>query len=1073
MKFRLENLLNYQDKLAGPEVFKLRTFISLEPQQDPALGQYRHHVLSKNASDSHLETDLSKNKLRTPEDMQLKKFSSRENLIPEPWDPSKSPVPPASPTPSAKMASTAPSAASTASAKSNQNILRLLEEGERINHIFRCARVKGLDTSEGVFLFGKEHFYVLDGFTLISTKDIVDIDSLNPMLYEPLIPKSSAGNPVVSGQRDTSVEAGNSNTATAVTTTTDPLSSPLLKPKSAKKDQIKEKACSKFSFEQIREVHKRRYLLQEIAIEIFSNDGRNYLLVFSKKCRNKVYERLIALCPDLSDSAQQSIAGQRLTTNIEQNAGILNSLMGEKSVVQRWERGEINNFQYLMCLNTLAGRSYNDLMQYPVFPWVLADYDSEELNLCDPNTFRDFSKPMGAQTPDRLVQYQKRFYEWEDPTGETPPYHYGTHYSSAMIVASYLLRREPFTQIFLRLQGGHFDLADRLFHSVKENWLSASKNNMADVKELIPEFFYLPEFLTNSNRFNLGMKQNGDVINDVILPPWAKNDPREFIRTHRMALESDYVSAHLNEWIDLIFGYKQQGQPAVDSTNVFHHLFYEGAVDIDSIDDPLKRNAIIDFINNFGQIPKQLFKKAHPARKLNSQLLYGLSANSKGLGSSVVGQIILNNVGATNQINALPPAGQKNSKDGKSSSGTGEPVQRPFGLPFIYNIKSLRPVLQPIKELKSQIGQIAIGEKGLVVVEKNKYVIPPTYQRYIGWDYADQSIRLGLIDYDKFMYIFENLQEGNINCACSLDMRTIVTAGSSTTVNVWEISKSKPPQLILKNRLFGHKDEVTAMALSNSYHMLVTGSADLTCVIWDINRMVYVRQLNGHSSPVTCVAINDLTGDIVTAAGSRLYVWSINGQPIANIETVTDSNQSILSICMSQINEWDPVNVILTGGTDGVVKIWNVEYNRKYNDELEIEIPKVEAPVDPGLSPKKSPAEVSVTQDDGDLDESKRAEVEPVSEQAVQDLSIQESTENAKTVDGQVKETPLAEETLPETTALAPVQETAKQPTTRGKLTTQTTTLTRSYKISSFSFSLRMGVPHSSQVTSTGQPRQR
>ena len=41
------------------------------------------------------------------------------------------------------------------------------------------------------------------------------------------------------------------------------------------------------------------------------------------------------------------------------------------------QRGEITNFQYLMHLNTLAGRSYNDLMQYPVFPWVLADYDSE------------------------------------------------------------------------------------------------------------------------------------------------------------------------------------------------------------------------------------------------------------------------------------------------------------------------------------------------------------------------------------------------------------------------------------------------------------------------------------------------------------------------------------------------------------------------------------------------------------------------------------------------------------------------------------------------------------------------
>ena len=45
---------------------------------------------------------------------------------------------------------------------------------------------------------------------------------------------------------------------------------------------------------------------------------------------------------------------------------------------------------------------------------------------------------------------------------------------------------------------------------------------MADVKELIPEFFYLPEFLTNHNKFEFGTKQNGDVIGDVCLPPWAK-----------------------------------------------------------------------------------------------------------------------------------------------------------------------------------------------------------------------------------------------------------------------------------------------------------------------------------------------------------------------------------------------------------------------------------------------------------------------------------------------------------------------------------------------------------------------
>jgi len=45
---------------------------------------------------------------------------------------------------------------------------------------------------------------------------------------------------------------------------------------------------------------------------------------------------------------------------------------------------------------------------------------------------------------------------------------------------------------------------------------------MADLKELIPEFFYLPEFLLNSNRFDLGVKQSGVQLDDVVLPPWAK-----------------------------------------------------------------------------------------------------------------------------------------------------------------------------------------------------------------------------------------------------------------------------------------------------------------------------------------------------------------------------------------------------------------------------------------------------------------------------------------------------------------------------------------------------------------------
>ena len=62
-----------------------------------------------------------------------------------------------------------------------------------------------------------------------------------------------------------------------------------------------------------------------------------------------------------------------------------------------------------------------------------------------------------------------------------------------------------FTYTPQHTQGGHFDLPDRLFHSIPDAWTSASETNMADVKELIPEFFYLPEFLMNSNNFDFGL----------------------------------------------------------------------------------------------------------------------------------------------------------------------------------------------------------------------------------------------------------------------------------------------------------------------------------------------------------------------------------------------------------------------------------------------------------------------------------------------------------------------------------------------------------------------------------------
>lgn len=83
-------------------------------------------------------------------------------------------------------------------------------------------------------------------------------------------------------------------------------------------------------------------------------------------------------------------------------------LLRKHGVTQAWQRREISNYDYLMALNTIAGRSFNDLSQYPVFPWVIADYTSPQLDLNDARTFRDLSRPMGAVNEERWREFEER-----------------------------------------------------------------------------------------------------------------------------------------------------------------------------------------------------------------------------------------------------------------------------------------------------------------------------------------------------------------------------------------------------------------------------------------------------------------------------------------------------------------------------------------------------------------------------------------------------------------------------------------------------------------------------------------
>jgi len=224
---------------------------------------------------------------------------------------------------------------------------------------------------------------------------------------------------------------------------------------------------------------------------------------------------------------------------------------------------------------------------------------------------------MGALNPQRLEYFKTRYESMADDMDDA--FLYGTHYSAAGYVLYYLVRSMP--EHMLCLQNGKFDTADRLFHSINQTHACALSNH-ADVKELIPEFFYNAnaggtgsgfDFLMNVRGLQLGATQNGDRVNDVTLPPWAKS-PRDFLRKNAKALESEICTSMLPRWIDLIFGSKSRGEAAKEADNLFTKSAYLTSAEWAALPTAAERFQAELQATEFGIVPDQLFVGPHPLK---------------------------------------------------------------------------------------------------------------------------------------------------------------------------------------------------------------------------------------------------------------------------------------------------------------------------------------------------------------------------------------------------------------------------------------------------------------------------
>ncbi|XP_076430224.1 neurobeachin isoform X8 [Peromyscus maniculatus bairdii] len=705
----------------------------------------------------------------------------------------------------------------------------------------------------------------------------------------------------------------------------------------------------KWMFSEIRAVFSRRYLLQNTALEVFMANRTSVMFNFPDQATVK---KVVYSLPRVGVGTSYGLPQARRIS-----LATPRQLYKSSNMTQRWQRREISNFEYLMFLNTIAGRTYNDLNQYPVFPWVLTNYESEELDLTLPGNFRDLSKPIGALNPKRAVFYAERYETWEDD--QSPPYHYNTHYSTATSALSWLVRIEPFTTFFLNANDGKFDHPDRTFSSIARSWRT-SQRDTSDVKELIPEFYYLPEMFVNSNGYQLGVREDEVVVNDVDLPPWAKK-PEDFVRINRMALESEFVSCQLHQWIDLIFGYKQRGPEAVRALNVFHYLTYEGSVNLDSITDPVLREipeayfirdphtflltkdfikAMEAQIQNFGQTPSQLLIEPHPPRSSAMHLCF-LPQSPLMFKDQMQQDVIMvlkfpSNSPVTHvAANTLPHL--------TIPAVVTVTCSRLFAVNRWHNTVGLRGApgysLDQAHHLPIEMDPLIANNSGV-----NKRQIT---------DLVDQSIQI------------------NAHCfVVTADNRYILICGFwDKSFRVYSTETGKLTQIV-----FGHWDVVTCLARSESYIggdcYIVSGSRDATLLLWywsgrhhiigdNPNSSDYPAPravLTGHDHEVVCVSVcaelglvisgakegpclvHTITGDLLRALEGpenclfpRLISVSSEGHCIIYYERGRFSNFSINGKLLAQMEINDSTRAILlssdgqnlvTGGDNGVVEVW-------------------------------------------------------------------------------------------------------------------------------------------------------
>ena len=350
-------------------------------------------------------------------------------------------------------------------------------------------------------------------------------------------------------------------------------------------------------FQEIKEIINRYFCYSWISQEIFLKDGKSYFFnFFTEKNNEDIFE----------------IFKQKKIKILIKNP---KEYFEKEEYTKKWKEGTITTYEYLLFLNKLSSRSYNDTNQYPVFPWLFS------IN----NRIRNFDLPVSLQSEKSIQLYKKQYNDYLE--NNSAVYH-SNHYSTSAYTMFYLMRINPFSNNMIKFQSGGFDLPDRQFTTIQGTLeLCENYNNN---RELIPEIYELPEMYYNINYNDFGRLKDNTRIHNIVLEPYAKNGI-EFCYNLKNKINYDFeINKTINLWFDFIFGVNQFADGTEDNfLRLFNEYCYAQNVNIKQIVEEMKKEKkeenkiftciknIVGYCINFGQCPLQILSSPHPLKEYN------------------------------------------------------------------------------------------------------------------------------------------------------------------------------------------------------------------------------------------------------------------------------------------------------------------------------------------------------------------------------------------------------------------------------------------------------------------------